>query len=1056
MSTFLKRKYTKKKRIPKKKYTKKSKYTKRRKYTKRLRQKGGEIPITTKITEFISILNEHKDTELFKDLIKSKVYDPIMKEDPNYNYDNLSEIFNKMLGLFNSYSDNTIEEFINMKIGGVNDETKEIMNSMIPLICDNLDNFIENPYLVTIREFKEEFLNSLNKETLEQNIYANIINKDSNYDNEKLSKIYNDMLVLFDSYLDKSIQQFIDMKEGVDENTKQIMNQIIKLILTHLIDNDANSDDDNSDDEDEENKKNEENNYKFPSWLDDPPLNHQPSSDLITELIKNSQTFYDSINFNKNIDDNKVHLLDEYNTINKTSISDLKLGNRIQDFSSENHEEIVLFANNTRPIFHSKLISLMNDFINLKQPYYGDIYKNEDKTNITYQNLVERLLTKRPITFYTKNDVYMLRDGSKGSDNYNPKLDDYINYDEMAISALLSVSVPTFFINNGQRNNFGIKETDDSKYEKYGVYVGSVGARFERPGNMEWAHMIVSRDQNTSEKGYGSTPSTPNDLLNIWAKFYEVPHFPLYTEINTADYISLPNGNYLNIEIYKKRIRMVIEPFLMDANDRIHLFKNKKKVYVHAVGLGLGFWALNSFEQTKLIIEVYIQVLTEIPFINIYDIDFSYFDAVPDKYKTQEMPPLNPHINLHFSKRNPADPIHKEDTLLVAQYAWDGNSYPGNEYWDTALNASGDPAAACCSLISELQNPQINVNFVKPNRFYIVGGKEKTPPLPHPPSNPPPPPPPPKPVEDLPKPPPPLPKPVEDLPNPVEDLPNPPPVPPPPPPRPKDCTKEINEYTTKSENVKNELEAKNKELTDKITELQNLIQTLTTTSNDQKQDFEKKLADAQQKINELQSIPIQNSELESQLKTKLEELQKQLEICQKSTINETNPASDSMNGITPVSDPISNSISNPIISSNRDYLNGIQRTKGTLFINDMISCQVKVLQDMKESIPRYNNDDVLINDYLENIKKCKLSKINVNVGSLIQGYQSQSVNISKLTSEQQKLIQDLNNSCSNNNDSDTLSFNTFLTNINRCVQTNPEKIDEIKGLISAYKNSTNS
>ena len=211
-----------------------------------------------------------------------------------------------------------------------------------------------------------------------------------------------------------------------------------------------------------------------------------------------------------------------------------------------------------------------------------------------------------------------------------------------------------------------------------------------------------------------------------------------------------------------------------------------------------------------------------------------------------------------------------------------------------------------------------------------------------------------------------------------------------------------------------------------------------------------------QKINELQSIPIQNSELESQLKTKLEELQKQLEICQKSTINETNPASDSMNGITPVSDPISNSISNPIISSNRDYLNGIQRTKGTLFINDMISCQVKVLQEMKESIPRYNNDDVLINDYLENIKKCKLSKINVNVGSLIQGYQSQSVNISKLTSEQQKLIQDLNNSCSNNNDSDTLSFNTFLTNINRCVQTNPEKIDEIKGLISAYKNSTNS
>ena len=90
----------------------------------------------------------------------------------------------------------------------------------------------------------------------------------------------------------------------------------------------------------------------------------------------------------------------------------------------------------------------------------------------------------------------------------------------------------------------------------------------------------------------------------------------------------------------------------------------------------------------------------------ITDIDFSYFTPGIQWKK----PHKNVDIKIHFSKRNPADILQGQNIgkILIAQYAWDGNAYPGNEYWHGLLTASGDPAAACCSTIAELSNPEIN------------------------------------------------------------------------------------------------------------------------------------------------------------------------------------------------------------------------------------------------------------------------------------------------------------------------------------------------------------
>jgi hypothetical protein len=241
---------------------------------------------------------------------------------------------------------------------------------------------------------------------------------------------------------------------------------------------------------------------------------------------------------------------------------------------------------------------------------------------------------------------------------------------------------------------------------------------------MESQFMRIRQDKCTPENGYGANRA-PNAWLDLWAKLYEIDHFPTYQEAQedkagASKYLPLQIRGYgfLNIPVYKKRIRMTIEPFLLDANARAQ--EEKKSAYLHIVGLGLGVWMVNE-KQGQMMVEVYADVFRERQLTHISDIDFSYFPAdcvemggVRNGGSFEEGPNK---VTVHFSRRNPAERLSDPGKLLVAMYPWDGNSFPGNEYWRVQLTASGDPAAASCSMISELQNPMINPFCVGQNRW---------------------------------------------------------------------------------------------------------------------------------------------------------------------------------------------------------------------------------------------------------------------------------------------------------------------------------------------------
>eukprot|EP00936_MAST-01D_sp_MAST-1D-sp1_P002043 g2043.t1 len=477
--------------------------------------------------------------------------------------------------------------------------------------------------------------------------------------------------------------------------------------------------------------------------------------------------------------------------------------------STLNPDEVLAHANSTRPIAMDAVQGLLIDFLQQKLRYGTDAErttyaafvphdagKGADVVACDLSSFVTRLMTSRPLMFLGRRDQYMLKDGSRGFGGFELvgserdavllkgklALEHLLSFDEIAVASLIGLSGLTHFFNDGKPNNCGELGIPGS-FERTGVYTSVSAPRFDHEGLLDWQHIVVSPSQNTTENGYGAQ-TDPNAVaalrLAIWARFYGEGdgaslspkfYFPSYEEAQneveraarartkTNRFVQLPSGDFINCDVYRKRIRAVVEPFLLDANARGQ--DSDRSVYIHAIPIGLCCpgtdFVLEETVQTKLQLSVFADVLRERTLPRISDLDFSCFplgdaDGCRQCGGVRDGGLLRSQANsvtIHFSKRNAAAALNRNGnrrrtgthastrgtiearTLLVAMYPADANAYPGNRFWDWNGEPMARPDAAldavCSCTVSEMHCPEINPRVSGPCTVWYDEGEASRP-----------------------------------------------------------------------------------------------------------------------------------------------------------------------------------------------------------------------------------------------------------------------------------------------------------------------------------------
>nr|CAD7445631.1 unnamed protein product [Timema bartmani] len=418
------------------------------------------------------------------------------------------------------------------------------------------------------------------------------------------------------------------------------------------------------------------------------------------------------------------------------------------EMSDVSRESMEHYANSAYPLLHEDVLYLYINFLESKMRF-GSAREKDLYSGMAVVDLVHRLLEKRAVTFFGSNDFYLLLNGEKGrggwedvgsspADKEVPPLDfeNCLSYHEMKLSAFLTVSSESAFINEGNRNNRGIPAQDPESVQAYGVVVGVIGTRLEKPGFMEWEEVMVTKSQNVKENGFGPvllpTGTDPNDQdaksqwRDLWASFYGIsPHLPLYDEVLDRReacgkqaknrYVEISSDQFFDNIIFKKRVGASVETLLLEAQHRAAVAKTK--AYVHVTRSPTVYAASPRYCRTS-------PTCTSPGSGNGCVGDVGNGGLICGRGENSGVEEEEDDgIRVHFSTRSPHARLLKSQDhgkLLVVSYAWDGNALPGNEFWMGRLDSSGDPAEACSSQIAELHNPHINRRKVSGANLHVA------------------------------------------------------------------------------------------------------------------------------------------------------------------------------------------------------------------------------------------------------------------------------------------------------------------------------------------------